>query len=266
MKIAVTGAAGRVGTAVVDLARAEGHEVVEIDRPDVDVTAYGALAAAVEGCDALVHLAAHPGPGVRPDHEVHHNNVTASYNALRVAAELGIDRVCLASSVNAVGAGYTRRPRYEYFPLDEGHPTFNEDPYSLSKWIAETQADSIARRYEHMSIASLRLHWVRDDRPVGLSPDDPKQGGFAIRDLWGYVSRPAAAQACLLALAADFRGHEVFYIVAPRTIVDTPTAELVATYYPDVPLRAELPGDTSLFDCAKAERLLGWRHDEHLVQ
>jgi nucleoside-diphosphate-sugar epimerase len=262
VRIAVTGAAGRVGRAVVDLARAEGYEVAAIDRPDVDVTSYDALAAAVAGCDALVHLAAYPGPGVRPDHEVHHNNVTASYNALRVAAQLGIDRVCLASSVNAIGGGYSRRPRFDYFPLDEAHPSYTEDPYSLSKWIAEAQADSVARRYPQLSVASLRLHGVRSERPAGYTPDDPERGGFAIRDLWGYVLRPAVARACLLAVTAGFRGHEVFYVVAPRTLVDTATAELCARYYPDVPLRKELPGNTGLFDCAKAERLLGWRHQD----
>ncbi|BCB91170.1 NAD-dependent epimerase/dehydratase family protein [Phytohabitans suffuscus] len=258
MRIAVTGAAGRVGRAVVDLAGARGHEVVPLDLPEVDVTSYDTLAAAVRGCGALVHLAAHPGPELRPDHEVHHNNVTASYNALRVAAEAGIARVCLASSVNAVGGVYSRRPRYDYLPLDEAHPTYNEDPYSLSKWIGEAQADSVARRYPHMSIASLRLHGVRTGRPDGATAGD----GSAIRDLWGYVLRPAVARAFLLALTADFRGHEVFYIVAPRTLVDTPTAQLVATYYPEVPLRRELPGHTGLFDCAKAERVLGWRHDD----
>lgn len=261
MRVAVTGAAGRVGRAVVELARSAGHDVVAIDRPEVDATVYDELAAAVDGCTALVHLAAIPGPGRRPDHEVHHNNVVASYNALRVAADLGIDRMCLASSVNAIGGGFSRRPRFDYFPIDERHPTYNEDPYSLSKWIAEAQADSIARRYESMSIASLRLHWVRSDRPVDFRPDDPGQYGFAIRDLWGYVLFPAAARACLLALTADFRGHEVFYIVSPRTIVDVPTAELCRTYYPRVPLRRALPGNTGLFDCAKAERMLGWRHD-----
>jgi len=261
VKVAITGAAGRVGRAVVELALAEGHEVVEIDRPEVDVTEYGALAAAVEGCDALVHLAAYPAPDVRPEPEVHHNNVTASYNALRVAAQLGIDRVCLASSIQAVGGGYMRRARYDYFPLDESHPTYNEDPYGLSKWIGEAQADSVARRFPHMSIASLRLHGVRADRPTGIVPDDAERGGFAVRDLWGYVLRPAAARAFLLALTAGFRGHEVFYIVAPETFVDTPTAALVATHYPDVPLREPLPGNAGLYDCAKAERVLGWRHD-----
>jgi len=34
---------------------------------------------------------------------MHNINVTATFNVLRVAADLGIDRVVLASSVNAIG-------------------------------------------------------------------------------------------------------------------------------------------------------------------
>ncbi|MFC6018461.1 NAD-dependent epimerase/dehydratase family protein [Plantactinospora solaniradicis] len=276
MRIAVTGGAGRVGRAVVGLALAEGHTVVEIDRPEVaagagepppdlvrrpaDVTAYPELLRALAGCDALVHLAAHPKPWDRPDHVVHNENVTASYNALRAAAELGIERICLASSVNAIGGGYSRNPRFDYFPLDERHPSYNEDPYSLSKWIVEAQADSFARRYENLTIASLRLHAVLANRPA--TPPDRVHSDFAVRDLWGYTLSRPAARACLLALTADFTGHEVFYIVAPRTWHPRPTVELCREHYPEVPIRGELRGNQALYDCTKAERLLGWCHDD----
>lgn len=259
VRIAVTGSAGKVGRAVVARAVADGHAVVEIDRP-VDVTDHDALRAAVDGCDALVHLAAYANPDGRPDHVTHNNNVTASYNALSVAAELGIDRVCLASSINATGAVFSRAPRYDYLPLDETHPTYNEDPYSLSKWIGESQADSMARRHESMTIASLRLHGVNPYRPA--ISEDHWFFPAATRELWGWVHETAVARACLLALTAPYRGHEVFYIVAPETTLDGPTDELCRRYYPDVPLRADLRGNQGLFDCAKAERLLGWRHDD----
>jgi nucleoside-diphosphate-sugar epimerase len=263
VRIAVTGSAGRVGRAVVARAVADGHDVVEIDRSGpvpADVTDHDALERAVEGCDALVHLAAYPNPQRWPGHLVHHNNVTASYNALSVAARLGIDRVCLASSINAVGAVFSRRPRYDYLPLDERHPSYNEDPYSLSKWIGEAQADSIARRHGSMTITSLRLHGVVPHRPVVREEDDWFPG--ATRELWGYVRAGAVARACLAALLAPYQGHEVCYVVAPDTTVDVPTAELCRRYYPDVPLRTELHGNQGLYDTSKAERLLGWRHDD----
>lgn len=270
-RIAVTGARGRVGQAVVAAALAEGHEVVGIDvappsadSPSLsavvaDVTSYPDLARAAEGCTALVHLAAHPTPYHRPDHEIHDHNVTGSYHALTVAAQLGMTHVCLASSVNAIGGYYSRQPRYDYFPVDEGHPSYAEDPYGLSKWIAEAQADNVARRYPQLTIASLRLHAVVSDLPeyAARSRNGPEASA---RHLWGYTSVDAAARACLLALAADFPGHEVFYVVAPHTTMDTPTRDLCRRYYPDVPLRRELTGTESLFDSAKAQRLLGWRH------
>jgi nucleoside-diphosphate-sugar epimerase len=276
MKIAVTGGIGLIGRAVVDMALANGHEVVCIDiggsSPhadgaafvSADATRYDELEPALRGCDALVHLAAIRSPIGHPDHIVHNTNVVASYNALSAAARLGIQRVCQASSVNAIGAAFSRRPRYDYFPLDEQHPTYNEDPYSLSKWICEQQADSFARRYEAMSIASLRFHMVVPDRATAATRQDETNPVLA-KHLWGYTSREAAARACLLALAVDLHGHVAFNIVAPDTMMDRPSLELKQQYFPDVPLRGNLDGHKGFFDCSRAERLLDWRHDAALV-
>ena len=269
MKIAVTGASGRIGSAVVELALDRGHDVVGIDRRsppagaagfDVDVRDFDALLEAIRGCDALVHLAAITGPGRLPDHVVHNTNVVGSYNALRAAGEVGIRRVCQASSVNAIGGRFSREPRYDYLPLDEHHPTHAEDPYSLSKWICEQQADGMARRYDGMSIASLRFHGVVPDKSMTSAwVDTPLR--IAERQLWGYTLLDAAARACLRAIYTDLGGHEAFYVVAPDTMVDTPSMELHAEHYPDVALRHDLVGTEGFFDCGKAKRLLGWTHD-----
>ena len=275
MRIAVTGGSGRIGRAVVALALAEGHTVVNIDRVqpsyndsrqdltfvEADIAAYDALERAMRGCDALVHLAAIPTPGRHPDHVVHNNNVTSSYNSLRAAAELGIFQVCQASSINAIGGAYSCWPRYNYFPLDERHPSYAEDPYSLSKWICEQQADAIVRRHEGMKIASLRFHGVASERRIAVESGGTR-GEMGVKHLWGYTLLDAAARACLQALAADFRGHEPFYIVAPETMVETPSLELKQRFFPDVPLRADLSGHRGFFDCSKAASVLGWRHDQ----
>jgi len=276
MKIAVTGGIGSVGKAVVDMALAQGHTVVCIDRispsnelrkADVthlqaDVTDYTAVENAFRGCDAVVHMAAIPAPGRHPDHEVHNNNVVGSYNVLRAAVEVGIHRVCQASSVNATGLAYSRWPRFDYFPLDEEHPTYNEDPYSLSKWICEEQGNSFARRYKEMTIASMRFHWVIPERAIAVQASGYSQTKAAIKNLWAYTLHSAAARACLLALTADFKGHEVFNITAPDTISDIPSLELKQKYFPDVPVRGDLSGNKSFFNSSKAERLLGWKHDQ----
>jgi len=272
MHLAITGGCGRIGSAVIALALTQGHSLVNIDRiasnevlPGVtpiqaDLTDYDAFEQAIRGCEALIHLAAIPQPFTQPDHIVHNNNVVTNYNALAAAANLGIQRVCLASSINATGVFFSRWPRYDYFPLDEHHPTYNEDPYSLSKWVGELQADSFARRYETMTIASLRLHGTRPERPPALDPDS-ERARFAAKQLWGYTRLDAAARACLLTLIADFTGHERFYIVAPETMMDIPSLDLKSRFFPHVPLRGDLSGNRGFFDCTQAERLLGWQHE-----
>jgi UDP-glucose 4-epimerase len=272
MRIAVTGARGRVGSAVVDAALRDGHSVVGIDRPestadrahprlddvDADVTSYDDVEHAVQDCDALIHLAAYVSPNGHPDYEVHNNNVVGSYNALSVAARLGISKVCLASSINAIGGYYSRNPRYDYFPVDELHPTYNEDPYSLSKRICEEQADSFARRYESMTISTLRFHAVVPTRGAATRT---RQFEGENKQLWGYTTLDAASRACLLAVSADFTGHETFYVVAPRTTLETPSLALAGEYFPEVPIVGDLSGTRGFFDCRKAEVMLGWAHD-----
>ena len=276
MRIAITGGTGRIGRAVIELALTQGHNVVNIDRAppqestdasnvafiQVDITQYAEFEQALRGCEALIHLAAIPAPGHHPDHEVHNNNVTGSYNAMRAAVEVGIQRVCQASSVNATGLSYSRWPHFDYFPLDEKHPTYSEDPYSLSKWICEEQANSFARRYENMIISSLRFHAVVRERGTLVQAKAYSQGDGAVKGLWAYTKLDAAARACLLSLTADFKGHEVFYIAAPDTISDIPSLELKQKYYPDVPIRGDLSDHKSFFNSNKAEQLLGWKHDQ----
>jgi nucleoside-diphosphate-sugar epimerase len=276
MRIAVTGGRGRMGLALCAIAVKQGHEVVSIDnRPvevdaahdpglrqvTVDVTSYDEVVGALDGSDGVIHLAAFPSPGGRAAHEVHNMNVVANYNALCAAVDLGISHVCLASSVNATGATFSRQPRYDYFPLDESHPTYNEDPYSLSKWAGEAQADSIARRHGRMTISSLRLHHLVGDRASAegqIKADDE----YARRELWGYTTLEAASRAALATLSATWTGHEVFYIVAPRTALNERSVELCQRFYPHVPIIGDMGGNAGFFRTEKAARLLGWAHDD----
>jgi nucleoside-diphosphate-sugar epimerase len=274
-RVAVTGAAGRIGHEVLDLLGRKGTAVVGIDSvtpsaggadhvvwAQTDMTDYAAVVKAFDGCDGLVHMAAIARPGVLEDSVVHANNVVGSYNALRAAAEVGINRICQASSINAIGGAWSRSPRYDYFPLDEGHPTYAEDPYSLSKWICEQQADAIARRYSSLGIASFRYHMVVPERDRALAAYSGAPDGVARKNLWGYTSVAAAAGACWLALEGDLSGHEAFYIVAPENAGGAPSQELAEKNYPSVPLRRQLIGDEGFFDCSKARQILGWRHQD----
>ena len=273
MKIAITGGSGGIGRAITETALAEGHEIVSLDRvapaegtadPRVhyivgEVSDYDGLLRAFEGCDALIHMAAIPTPFNDPDHVVHNNNVVGSYNAMRAAIERGITRICQASSVNAIGLSYSRAGHFDYFPIDEEHPNYTEEPYGLSKWICELQADTFARRYDDLRIASMRFHWVVPERELAanaFNAHDPNVD----KHLWAYTLRDAAVRACLLSLTADFKGHEAFYIVAPDTTVDVPSFDLIARYFPNVPIKGDMSGNKAFFSSKKAERMLNWKH------
>jgi UDP-glucose 4-epimerase len=278
MKIAITGGSGGIGRAITEQALARGDSIVSIDRAEAaekhkgvhyvlgEMSDYDLLVRSFEGCDAVIHMAAIPSPFRLPDHIVHNNNVVGSYNAMRAAVEHGIMRICQASSVNAIGHSYSREAHYDYLPLDEEHPNYTEEPYGLSKWICEQQADTFARRYEDICIASIRFHWVVPDRELAVKAfnaedQDPANAQQVAKHLWAYTMREPAARACLMALDAKYKGHEAFYIVAPDTVSPIPSLELMAKYYPNVPIKGAFGGHQSFFNCAKAERLLGWKHD-----
>ena len=272
MKIAVTGGNGNFGRLITAGVLAAGHTVVCIDREPLhrvaeeranyvqtDLSDYDAVVSALAGCDTLIHLAAIPSPRGHVDHVVHNNNVVSSYNALRSAAEVGIRRIVQASSVNAVGQAFSSKPRYDYFPIDEQHPNYAEDAYALSKWICEQQADALVRRYEDMSIASLRFHWIKPRADVIRAYGRSEENFW--RYLAAYTDPQAAVRSCVQAITASFQGHEVFYIVAPETIDATPTLALAARHFPNVPITGDLSGNRAFMTSAKAERILGWKHD-----
>jgi len=274
MRIAVTGGSGDMGRNLIPYLLEQNHAVVSIDRalpstrlPGVnfliaDTRDFGQLVAGIRGCDALIHLAAIRAPGIHPDPVTYADNTVGSYNALSAASALGIKRVCLASSINAIGGAFSRSPRYDYFPVDEQHPTYAEDPYSLSKWVLEQQADAFARRFEWITIASLRFHWLLDSRERAVQ-NTRTIGDVAIRHLWAYTVLSEASRAILLSIAAEFSGHKVFYITAPHTAASDSSRDLAHRHYPSTEVRGDFSDHTSFFNCEKAGRLLGWKHQEN---
>jgi nucleoside-diphosphate-sugar epimerase len=261
-----------MGVPLVERALDTGHTVVAIDRIPgsplprprpaleelvLDVADYGALTSALSGCEAVIHTAAFLQPWAAPEPEVHNANVVGSYNVLAAAEANGIGRVCLSSSVNAIGAFYSAKPRYDYFPVDENHPCYAEDSYSLSKWAAEEQARAFCRRVPGLSVISLRLHRLVDEaqletwmeRPTDRSDRDGK-------DLWGYTPIAMAVEAALNAVVRDFVGAEVVYVVADDTWSQRNSDQLAKDYYPEVPVRQPLDGRRSFYDSAKYKKLL----------
>jgi len=268
MRIAVTGGSGKAGPYIIaDLVK-HGHQVINVDMVSggtevpfqrADLTDYGQTVSVLQGTEALVHLAAIPNPRNDPPEVVFSTNVLSTWNVLQSAEVLGIGKLVLASSINAIGASFSKEiVPPQYLPVDEEHPTRAEDSYSLSKWVGEQIADGFARR-RSVQIASFRFHGLlREDQMQELqrSPlanPDRNVGGF-----WGYVDLKDAARACRMALEAEWEGHETFFINASDTILAIPTEEAITNSYPGVPLKRPIPEYESAIDCSKARRFFGW--------
>ncbi|KAH7912041.1 hypothetical protein BJ138DRAFT_1005293 [Hygrophoropsis aurantiaca] len=279
MKIAVTGCNGRVGRRVTLWALKKDHSVVGVDHilaedaefrdnpafsfVQADLKDFDEALRAFEGCDGIIQLASVSHP---MDWKVntHNSNVVITWNVLRAAAELGIVRIAQASSVNVLRGVFSTEPHFEYFPIDESHPCLPDEPYGLSKLIAETQADTIVRRYPSMRVASIRLHWSVPTRTRAFRQNTERARG----DLWSYVQEDASADAFVRAVSVDtdkWLAHERFFIVAPQIAAREDWLELKQRYFPDVTIRSgwKENGAKGFFDCSKAEQLLGWVHQDY---
>jgi nucleoside-diphosphate-sugar epimerase len=269
-KIVVTGGSGRLGQHAIRELLDHRYEVLSLDRVEppaklcpssiVELTRYEDVRAALEGADGVVHLGAYQAPGLAPDSETFTNNVTAVYNLLHAAAEIGVRRVVLASSTAAFGFLYTPKPFLpDYLPLDEKHPCKPQDPYGLSKVVGETIADSFVSFHE-IGIASLRFPGVHFDLSYQSFAERWQGPGAKLGRFWSYIDARDAAAACRLALEADLRGHQILLAAAPTSTVREATDELVRRYFPGVKKsQPHLKGNWSGVDSSKARELLGFQ-------
>lgn len=171
MKVLVTGGAGGVGKPVVDRLVRNGFEVKVIDLAEgleipgavyasCNILDYSGLRAQVQGCDAVVHLAAYASPSVASSDRVFQTNVQGTFNVFKACEETGIRRVVQASSINALGLFYGTKPApIHYLPVDEDHPCVTTDAYSLSKHMIEEIGDYYWRR-SGISNVALRFPYV----------------------------------------------------------------------------------------------------------
>jgi nucleoside-diphosphate-sugar epimerase len=269
MKIVVTGSSGQLGQHVMQSLTMAGHDVLGIDRvahPSLqpfwvcDLSHTGDLFEAFSGADAVAHLAAISAPNLMPDSVTFNNNVNATYNVLKVAADLKIGKLVIASSIAAYGFLYARKmPKPKYLPLDEAHPCQPTDSYGLSKVVGEAIADSFAIQTE-ASVSSLRFPGINFDPEFKLIKERFDNPRYRLPGFWTYVDVRDAAEACRLALEAAPRGHTIFNVAAPTSNMREPTDELLQQYLPTVRKTEDRPvGNWSGMDSRKAERILGFR-------
>ncbi|MDE0218933.1 MAG: NAD(P)-dependent oxidoreductase [Spirochaetaceae bacterium] len=161
MTVLVTGASGRIGRHVTERLVADGRAVRAlvlpgdprrplIERPRVDfvegsLADEASLREAVDGTDAVIHLAAALTTRNHVDDEYFETNVAGTYRLLSVIRD-GSDRVerFVYISSDAVYWSGGAVPA-EYLPVDEEHPRQPGSVYGASKLAAEELALSFWR-------------------------------------------------------------------------------------------------------------------------
>lgn len=286
MRVAVTGGSGAIGRYVCDEYLAAGHEVVSIDRTppmremgfvQADLTNLDEACAALAGFELVVHLAAIPDPYNNPEMEVITTNTAINYAVFEAARRNGIRRIVYGCSDSSTGFGiHNTALKPLYVPIDEAHPLWPHESYSLSKHFGERMAESYAAAYGIEAI-SLRYNWVwvaRWREKAARLVAENRAGIFDPTTAWlgGYISVRDVARACLAAASYRFPAeqaiaYEAFFLTAANTSYAIPTLDLLRAIYDELPPQQD-PGYfvadpyATLFDIRKAERLLGWTPQE----
>ncbi|MDP6716925.1 MAG: NAD-dependent epimerase/dehydratase family protein, partial [SAR202 cluster bacterium] len=167
MKCLVTGAAGFIGSHIVDELISRGFDVIGVDnlafgdRSNVnpqsdfrvaDIRDPEAMLKHSQGVDYFFHCAALL-PAIQPPLEdpIEHQsvNVTGTLNCLRAAAEVGSAKFVFASTCAIYGQA-------KVFPTpEEAAPSLQTRPYSIQKYSAEQHTLLMGARYD-IPVVALR--------------------------------------------------------------------------------------------------------------
>ena len=266
MKVIVTGGSGKAGRGAVAELLAHGHEVLVVDKIkpsdtsipflSADLTDFGQVVDALNGADAVAHLAAIPAPRLFPDAVTFRNNMLSDYNIFLAAKQVGIKNVVWASSETVLGLPFDTPP--PYVPLDEEYPGRPESAYSLAKHLSEKMAEQFCRWDPELKIFGLRFSNVMEPHDYERFPSFDADANTRRWNLWCYIDVRDAAQAVRLALESSLKGAEVFIIANSDSVMSRASTELMAESFPGVPSTREIGPHEALMSSDKAKRLLGF--------
>ena len=274
--VCVTGAAGKVGRYAVSELLDHGYRVVAVDtvphpatlpaawsREDftylrTDLEDFGDTVDALGGCDAVVHVANIPAPGLVPPARTLNRNNLMNSNVFLAAAQLGLEKVVWASSETTLGLNFGddgRAPRY--VPLDEDHYPYPATTYSLSKVVAETMAEHVAG-WSGIPFLALRFsNVILPEEYAAFSgyQDDARKRVF---NLWCYIDVRDAALACRLALESSVTGARAYVIANEDSVMERSSDALIDEVFPGTPRTRPLGEFEALMSSARAREELGF--------
>jgi nucleoside-diphosphate-sugar epimerase len=276
MKVTITGAAGRLGSALVRLLTEHGHAVTATDalyRADLPVRIQVAnlldptcCYRLLEDSEAVVHLANYTGVVAGNATRTLNENTAVNMNIFEAARQVGVQKIIYASSIQAI---YGSRPpdaplqftNLPYLPLDSAVPAHPGNAYALSKVVAEHMLEYFARQYGLSCIAvrfplmldaaqtSPWRKFLRDNFPAHHNPDEAG----------AYLYFPDAAALVEAVLRAPLPGYRTYLPAAADHLTGRPVAEVIQKCYPTVPLRRSVAEITSLVDISQIERETSWQ-------
>ncbi len=271
MKILITGATGKVGSRFVPRMLAKGYEVTILARDAAKASALAELGArvvtgdlyntaalppAVEGIDAVIHLAALFRTFTDNDGiiKTNHAGTVALANA---AIAAGVKRFIFVSTGNVYGSGY-RHPAKENDPVNINDPR----PYSSSKIAAEQELISLHKN-TGFDVRVLRSGFVYGDKDPHIEEIIPflkkmkRHSGSRMH----MVHHLDVSQALTLLLHTDGLNGEIFNIAddAPITLYELADSVGQATdaFDPEEePLNDPFEG---IMDISKLRKMTGFR-------
>lgn len=275
-RVLVTGGAGLIGKATTALLNDHGALVTTLsinEEPELsadrvligDTRLEPDVADALDGVEAVVHLAALPHPRAGTPYQVYSTNVVSTFNVLTQAAERGIRRAVIASSINAFGIPMnSHQIAPAYFPIDAAIPADVDDWYSLSKATDELTAGMAQRRWGIDVVAFRFPHVNRHDVLTRMSDEHREDPGRGMREAWSYLDVRDAARAILLGLTVELTGTHRLFLAADRTLASYPTEALLDAYAPGVLRLRRFVGREVPMDLGPVRSLLGFRAEHEL--